>query len=286
MSNNLQDLVETIEAAWEDRAHVTPETQCSIRDAINDTMDRLDKGQLRVASPIPDGWCVHSWIKKAILLSFRLDKAQLFDGGPEAWGKDGRWYDKVPLKCAGWTEADFQQAGFRAVPGVILRRSAYVAPDAVLMPCFVNVGARIDEQTMIDSWATVGSCAQIGRGCHISGGVGIGGVLEPPQASPVIIEDECFIGARSEIAEGVRIGRGAVLSMGVFIGASTPVVDRETGAIHRGCVPPYSVVVPGSLPSKLMRDGAPGPSLACAVIVKQVDAKTRRKTAINDLLRA
>jgi 2,3,4,5-tetrahydropyridine-2-carboxylate N-succinyltransferase len=229
--------------------------------------------------PDASGWHRN---KKAVLLSFRLSPLRAIEGGPGG----ARWWDKVPSKFAGWGEAEFTRAGFRAVPGCVVRRSAYIAPDVVLMPCFVNLGAYVDSGTMVDTWATVGSCAQIGRNVHISGGAGIGGVLEPLQAGPVIIEDDCFIGARSEVAEGAIVEQGAVLAMGVFIGASTRIVDRTTGEIHQGRVPAYSVVVPGTLPGSPLPDGRPGPSLACAVIVKRVDARTRAKTSINELLRA
>jgi 2,3,4,5-tetrahydropyridine-2,6-dicarboxylate N-succinyltransferase len=266
----------TIDALWEDRTSLSSATTGEAREAVEAALAGLDAGTFRVAEPGANGWVVHQWLKKAVLLSFRLEDSVPLEGA--AGGAPG--FDKVPLKFAGWDKARFDAAGFRVVPGAVVRRSAYVAPGVVLMPSFVNVGARVDSGTMIDTWATVGSCAQIGRNCHISGGAGIGGVLEPLQAGPVIIEDDCFIGARSEVAEGVVIERGAVLSMGVFIGASTKIVDRATGEIHRGRVPAYSVVVPGTLPGK---DG--GPSLACAVIVKRVDEQTRSKTSINDLLR-
>lgn len=266
----------TIDALWEDRTSLSSATTGESREAVEAALAGLDAGTFRVAEPGANGWVVHQWLKKAVLLSFRLEDSVPLEGA--AGGAPG--FDKVPLKFAGWDKARFDAAGFRVVPGAVVRRSAYVAPGVVLMPSFVNVGARVDSGTMIDTWATVGSCAQIGRNCHISGGAGIGGVLEPLQAGPVIIEDDCFIGARSEVAEGVVIERGAVLSMGVFIGASTKIVDRATGEIHRGRVPAYSVVVPGTLPGK---DG--GPSLACAVIVKRVDEQTRSKTSINDLLR-
>ena len=230
----------------------------------------------------PEGWHVHQWLKKAVLLSFRLNDMEPIPGGP---GENTNWWDKVPSKFAGWGENRFRDAGFRAVPNCIVRHSAYIAPGVVLMPSFVNLGARVDSGTMVDTWATVGSCAQIGKNVHLSGGAGIGGVLEPLQAGPVIIEDNCFIGARSEVVEGVVVEEGSVLSMGVFIGASTKIVDRETGEVHMGRVPAYSVVVPGSLPGKPLPDGSPGPSLYCAVIIKRVDEKTRSKTSINDLLR-
>jgi 2,3,4,5-tetrahydropyridine-2-carboxylate N-succinyltransferase len=275
------DLARTIDAAFETRAEVSPSTGGPIRAAVEEALAGLDGGALRVAEPDGDGWRVHQWLKKAVLLSFRLSDMGLIEGGPGG----AVWWDKVPSKFAGWGEDRFRSAGFRAVPGAIVRRGAYVAPGVVLMPSFVNLGAHVGENTMVDTWATVGSCAQIGRNVHLSGGVGIGGVLEPLQANPTIIEDDCFIGARSEVVEGVVIGRGSVLSMGVFISASTRIVDRETGEVFRGRVPPYSVVVPGALPGKPLPDGSPGPALACAVIVKRVDAQTRAKTSINDLLR-
>jgi 2,3,4,5-tetrahydropyridine-2,6-dicarboxylate N-succinyltransferase len=272
----------TINAAFEARDSVSPTTVGAVREAVDAALDLLDSGTLRVASPGADGqWTVHQWLKKAVLLSFRLNPMEIIKGGPGA----SVWWDKVPSKFDGWKDIDFEQAAFRAVPGAIVRRSAYIAPGAVLMPSFCNLGSHVGEGTMIDTWATVGSCAQIGRNVHISGGTGIGGVLEPLQAGPVIIEDDCFIGARSEVAEGVIVRKGAVLSMGVFIGASTKIVDRETGKVWRGEVPPYAVVVPGTMPGKPLPDGTPGPGLACAVIVKQVDEQTRSKTSINELLR-
>ncbi len=275
-------LRDAVERAWEARASLTPQTRGEARDAVDAVLDALDRGRLRVAEPAADGtWTTHSWLKMAVLLSFRFAASAPMPGFGAA-----SFFDKVGLKFDGWDAGAFAEAGFRAVPGAIVRRSAYVAPDAVLMPCFVNVGAHVGVGTMVDTWTTVGSCAQIGRNCHLSGGVGIGGVLEPLQADPVIIEDDCFIGARSEIAEGFRIGRGAVIAMGVFLGASTRIVDRATGETFSGEVPPYSVVVPGALPGRALPDGAPGPSLACAVIVKRVDERTRAKTAINELLRA
>ncbi|GBR04564.1 2,3,4,5-tetrahydropyridine-2,6-dicarboxylate N-succinyltransferase [Acetobacter oeni] len=278
-----QKLQSRIEALWEARASVSPATSGEDRAAIETALEALDSGHLRVAEPSEAGWRVHEWLKKAVLLSFRLfDNAVM-----EAGAAGAPAFDKVPLKFAGWDAAQFASAGFRTVPGAVVRRSAFIAPGVVLMPSFVNVGARVDSGTMIDTWSTVGSCAQIGKNCHISGGVGIGGVLEPLQAAPVIIEDNCFIGARSEVAEGVVVETGAVLSMGVFLGASTKIVDRATGEIHVGRVPAYSVVVPGSLPPKtpVNEQGQPNPSLACAVIVKRVDERTRSKTSINDLLR-
>ncbi len=276
-----KDLPSIIDEAWEQRASLSVTTQGTARDAVEHALDGLDKGRLRVAEKKDGAWRVNQWLKKAVLLSFRLNDSALIEGGPDG----ATWWDKVPSKFAGWDAGRFAEAGFRAVPGSIVRRSAYVAPRAVLMPCFLNVGAYVGEGTMIDTWVTVGSCAQVGRDCHISGGVGIGGVLEPLQANPTIIEDNCFIGARSEVAEGVVVEEGSVLSMGVFIGASTKVIDRATGEVFMGRVPSYSVVVSGTLPGKPLPDGQPGPSLACAVIVKRVDQKTRSKTSVNDLLR-
>ena len=275
-----------IEQAYEDRAKIGPQTTGDVRDAVERALAVLDSGKARVAEKIPGAtgpgsWTVNQWLKKAVLLSFRLNDNAIVPGGPGG----AVWWDKVPSKFAGWDESAFRAAGFRAVPGAIVRRSAYIAPDAVLMPSFVNLGAYVGEKTMVDTWVTVGSCAQIGKNVHLSGGVGIGGVLEPLQANPTIIEDDCFIGARSEVVEGVIVGRGSVVSMGVFISASTKIVDRATGQVHYGYVPPYSVVVSGSLPGKPLPDGSPGPSLYCAVIVKTVDAQTRSKTGINDLLR-
>jgi 2,3,4,5-tetrahydropyridine-2-carboxylate N-succinyltransferase len=273
-------LQHTIEELWERRDTVSSATTGTPRDAVEAALDALDRGEARVAEKGDSGWQVNQWLKKAVLLSFRLTDSGLMQGpgGAPVW-------DKVPLKFAGWGENRFRDAGFRAVPGAVVRRSAYIAPGVVLMPSFVNVGAWVGRNTMVDTWATVGSCAQIGANCHLSGGIGIGGVLEPLQANPVIIEDDCFIGARSEVAEGVVVEHGSVLSMGVFIGASTKVVNRATGEVHIGRVPAYSVVVPGSLPGKPLPDGTPGPSLYCAVIVKTVDAQTRAKTSINELLR-
>jgi 2,3,4,5-tetrahydropyridine-2-carboxylate N-succinyltransferase len=270
------DLQAVIDRAWEERDAIGPATKGEVRQAVDAAIAALDSGQARIAEPGDGGWTVHQWLKKAVLLSFRLNPMEAIAGGPGG----AHWWDKVPSKFAGWGEKEFAAAGFRSVPGAIVRRGAYVAPGAVLMPSFVNIGARVGEGAMIDTWATVGSCAQIGRNVHISGGAGIGGVLEPLQAGPVIIEDDCFVGARSEVAEGVLVEKGSVLSMGVFLGASTKIVDRATGEVHYGRVPPYSVVVPGALPGK---DG--GPSLACAVIVKRVDERTRSKTSINELLR-
>ena len=270
-----------INAGWEARDGVSSATGGELRDAVEAALAGLDDGSLRVAEKIAGEWQVHQWLKKAVLLSFRLNDMVPIPGGPGG----AAWWDKVPSKFDGWGENRFRAAGFRAVPGAIVRRGAYIAPGAVLMPSFVNLGARVGENTMIDTWATVGSCAQIGANVHISGGTGIGGVLEPLQAGPVIIEDNAFIGARSEVAEGVVVETGAVISMGVFIGASTKIVDRASGAVFMGRVPAYSVVVPGSLPGKPLPDGSPGPSLYCAVIVKTVDAQTRSKTGINELLR-
>jgi 2,3,4,5-tetrahydropyridine-2,6-dicarboxylate N-succinyltransferase len=275
-----------IDKAFEDRAKINADTKGDVRDAVEKALDLLDRGKARVAEKLsgasgPNSWKVNQWLKKAVLLSFRLSDNALIEGGP------GRatWWDKIPSKFEAWGENRFRDAGFRAVPGAIVRRSAFIARDVVLMPSFVNLGAYVDEKTMVDTWVTVGSCAQIGKNVHLSGGVGIGGVLEPLQANPTIIEDDCFVGARSEVVEGVIVGQGSVLSMGVFISASTKIVDRTTGKIHIGHVPPYSVVVPGSLPGKPLPDGSPGPSLYCAVIVKTVDAQTRAKTGINELLR-
>jgi 2,3,4,5-tetrahydropyridine-2,6-dicarboxylate N-succinyltransferase len=270
------DLETVITQGWEESDSLSPASKGDIADAVAVALDLLDKGQLRIATRDVEGWTVHQWLKKAVLLSFRLNPMREIPGGPD----NGPWWDKVPSKFHGWDHDDFHAAGFRAVPGCIVRRSAYVAKNVVLMPSFINVGAYVDEGTMVDTWSTIGSCAQVGKNCHISGGVGIGGVLEPLQAGPVIIEDNVFIGARSEVAEGVIVETGAVLSMGVFLGASTKIVDRDSGEIYMGRVPAYSVVVPGTLPGK---DGGPG--LACAVIVKRVDEKTRSKTAINELLR-
>ncbi len=275
------DLAATIDAAWDNRAEVSLSTTGAVREAVDEALALLDAGKARVAEKSGRDWTVHQWLKKAVLLSFRLNDMATIPGGPGG----AAWWDKVPSKFAGWGEAEFRAAGFRAVPGAIVRRSAYLARDVVLMPSFVNLGAYVDSGAMVDTWATVGSCAQIGRNVHLSGGVGIGGVLEPLQAGPVIIEDDCFIGARAEVAEGVIVRQGSVLSMGVYIGASTKIVDRATGEVFVGEVPEFSVVVPGALPGKPLPDGAPGPSLYCVVIVKRVDEKTRSKTSINDLLR-
>jgi 2,3,4,5-tetrahydropyridine-2-carboxylate N-succinyltransferase len=276
------DLAKTIDDAFEKRNDVTPTTKGAVREAVDTALDLLDRGKARVAERSANGvWTVNQWLKKAVLLSFRLaDNAQL----PGA-ANGSSWWDKVPTKFEGWGDNRFKEAGFRTVPGSVVRRSAYIAPNVVLMPSFVNLGAYVDSGTMVDTWATVGSCAQIGKNCHLSGGVGIGGVLEPLQANPVIIEDNCFVGARAEVAEGVIVREGSVLSMGVYLGASTKIVDRATGQILQGEVPPYSVVVSGTLPGKPMPNGEPGPNLYCAVIVKRVDEKTRSKTSINELLR-
>ena len=285
-----QRLQTVIEQAFERRATITPQTAGDVRDAVKTALDQLDSGQLRVAQKIegalgPSSWRVNQWLKKAALLSFRLNENTLIPGGPGGGNSGASWWDKIPSKFAGWDAAAFARSGFRAVPNCVVRHSAYIAPGVVLMPSFVNLGAYVDAGTMVDTWVTVGSCAQIGKNVHLSGGVGIGGVLEPLQANPTIIEDNCFIGARSEIVEGVIVGEGSVVSMGVFISASTKIVDRASGKIHFGYVPPYSVVVSGSLPGKPFPDGSPGPSLYCAVIVKTVDAQTRAKTGINELLR-
>jgi len=276
------ELAKTIDEAFEQRDRIGPSTKGAVREAVEAALDLLDRGVVRVAERGANGdWRVNQWLKKAVLLSFRLNDMSVISGGP------GRavWWDKIASKFDGWDDARFRKAGLRAVPNCVVRRSAYIAPGVVLMPSFVNLGAYVDSGTMVDTWATVGSCAQIGKNCHISGGAGIGGVLEPLQAGPVILEDNCFVGARSEVAEGVIVREGSVLSMGVFIGASTRIVDRETGEIFRGEVPAYSVVVPGSLPGKATKNAEPSPSLYCAVIVKRVDETTRAKTSINELLR-
>ncbi|MBI1301442.1 MAG: 2,3,4,5-tetrahydropyridine-2,6-dicarboxylate N-succinyltransferase [Alphaproteobacteria bacterium] len=283
MAEKHSDLQQTIDNAWENRNKIGAQTQGPEREAVYEALNLLDSGAARVASPSKDGWVVHQWLKKAVLLSFRLNPNTMITGGPN----NGHWYDKVPSKFQTWTEKDFAAAAFRAVPDCIVRHSAFIAEDAVLMPSFINVGAYVGKGTMVDTWSTIGSCAQIGANCHISGGVGIGGVLEPLQAEPVIIEDNVFVGARSEVAEGVIVEEGSVISMGVFLGASSKIIDRETGEVFQGRVPAYSVVIPGTLPSdKIMGNGNPAPSLACAVIVKRVDERTRSKTSINDLLRA
>ena len=271
---------ETIEKLWDQKDQINFIQDQDSQNEVLSVLDKLDKGKLRVCEKIDGEWQVHQWLKKTILLSFRIQDMELINGGPSVVGGNTSWWDKVPSKFQNWQPSDFQAAGFRAVPNCVVRRSAYISKSAVLMPCFVNLGAYVDEGTMVDTWATVGSCAQVGKNCHISGGAGIGGVLEPLQANPVIVEDNCFIGARSEVAEGVIIGEGSVLSMGVFIGASTKIYDRDTGKVHMGKVPPYSVVVPGSMPSSKGEA-----SLYCAVIVKTVDEKTRSKTSVNELLR-
>ncbi|MEM6781299.1 MAG: 2,3,4,5-tetrahydropyridine-2,6-dicarboxylate N-succinyltransferase [Pseudomonadota bacterium] len=280
-AEQLDDLQSIIEHGWDTREGIKTDTEGDIRNAVFDTLDMLDNGKIRVAEKIDGEWVVHQWVKKAVLLSFRLNPMEKISGGPGG----ANWWDKVPSKFQGWSDEAFEKAGFRAVPNCTVRHSAFIAPNVVLMPSFVNLGAYVDEGTMVDTWATVGSCAQIGKNVHLSGGVGIGGVLEPLQAGPTIIEDNCFIGARSEVVEGVIVEEGSVLSMGVFISASTKIIDRNTGEIFVGRVPAYSVVVPGTLPGKDLPDGNPGPGLSCAVIVKRVDEKTRSKTSINDLLR-
>ncbi len=277
----MTDLQTTIDQAWEERDKLTLKTKGAVRKAVDKSLAMLDSGEARVAEKRDGTWHTNQWLKKAVLLSFRLNDMALIGGGA---GKS-KWWDKVPSKMEGWTAKDFRKAGFRAVPNCIVRRSAYIAPGVILMPSFVNLGAYVDRGTMVDTWVTVGSCAQIGKNVHLSGGVGIGGVLEPMQAGPTIIEDNCFIGARSEVVEGVVVGEGSVISMGVFIGQSTKIVERDTGKVHIGAVPPYSVVVSGSMPGKPFADGSPSPSLYCAVIVKRVDEKTRSKTSINELLR-
>jgi 2,3,4,5-tetrahydropyridine-2-carboxylate N-succinyltransferase len=276
------ELAKAIDAAFENRNEIGVASKGPVREAVQQALDLLDAGEARVSEKQPDGsWRVNQWLKKAVLLSFRLNDNSMTAGGPG----EGAWWDKVPSKFAGWGDKQFRDAGFRAVPGSIVRHSAYIAPNVVLMPSFVNLGAYVGSGTMVDTWATVGSCAQIGKNCHISGGAGIGGVLEPLQAGPVVIEDNCFVGARSEVAEGVILREGVVLSMGVFLGASTKIVDRASGEVLQGEVPAYSVVVPGTMPGKPLPDGSPGPGLYCAVIVKRVDEKTRAKTSINELLR-
>ena len=284
---DLAQLEQDINAAWDARDTIGAETTGPVRDAVSAALHMLDSGAARVAEPRGDHqWHVNQWLKKAVLLSFRLNDMAVIPSGTTYPGHgEAAWWDKVPSKFAGWGESEFRDAGFRAVPGCVVRHSAHIAAGAVLMPSFVNLGAYVDSGTMVDTWATVGSCAQIGKNVHLSGGAGIGGVLEPLQASPVVIEDDCFIGARSEVVEGVVVEQGAVLSMGVFIGASTKIVDRVTGEVHMGRVPAYSVVVPGALPGRPLADGSPGPSLACAVIIKKVDERTRSKTSVNELLR-
>lgn len=275
------DLQAAIDAAWDRRSELTHMTVGPDREAVEHVLAELDAGRLRVAEKVEQAWVTHQWLKKAVLLSFRLNEMSYITGGPGG----ATWWDKVDSKFAHWSNDDFEKGGFRAVPNCIVRRSAFIAPGVVLMPSFVNVGAYVGAGTMVDTWATVGSCAQIGKNVHLSGGAGIGGVLEPLQANPVIIEDNCFIGARAEVAEGVIVGEGSVLSMGVYLGQSTKIVDRSTGEIFYGRVPPYSVVVSGTMPGKPLPDGTPGPNLYCAVIVKRVDEKTRAKTSINELLR-
>ena len=270
-----------IETAFENRAEINLSTKGEVRDAVETALNLLDSGQARVAEKVDGEWQVNQWLKKAVLLSFRLNDNVLIEGAPGG----ANWFDKVPSKFVGWGDNQYRAAGFRTVPGAVVRQSAFIGKGVILMPSFVNLGAYVDENTMVDTWATVGSCAQIGKNVHLSGGVGIGGVLEPLQANPTIIEDNCFVGARSEVVEGVIVGEGSVISMGVFIGASTKIINRATGEVHIGKVPPYSVVVSGSLPGKPLPDGTPGPSLYCAVIVKTVDAQTRSKTGINELLR-
>jgi 2,3,4,5-tetrahydropyridine-2-carboxylate N-succinyltransferase len=277
----MKDLQAIVEKAWDERDGISLKTKGPVRKAVTQALAMLDAGEARVAEKIDGGWVTNQWLKKAVLLSFRLNDMAVIGGGP---GKS-KWWDKVPSKFDSWTAKDFRKAGLRAVPNCVVRHSAYIAPSVVLMPSFVNLGAYVDKGTMVDTWVTVGSCAQIGKNVHLSGGVGIGGVLEPMQAGPTIIEDNCFIGARSEVVEGVVVGEGSVISMGVFIGQSTKIVDRATGEVFMGKVPPYSVVVSGSMPQKPYADGSPSPSLYCAVIVKRVDEKTRSKTAINELLR-
>ena len=284
---NFKNIKSVIERVFDNNEDVNPNTSGEVRDAIELALKNLDNGELRVAEPIGNSqWKVNQWLKKAVLLSFKINDMDVISGGPKSLNNSpSNWWDKIPSKFSGWDKNEFKAAGFRAVPGSVVRYSAFIAPSVVLMPSFVNIGAYVDSGSMIDTWATVGSCAQIGKNVHISGGAGIGGVLEPIQAGPVIIEDNCFIGARSEVAEGVVVETGAVLSMGVFVGASTKVIDRNTGEIFVGRVPAYSVVVPGSLPGKQLPDGSQGPSLYCAVIVKKVDAQTRSKTSVNELLR-
>jgi 2,3,4,5-tetrahydropyridine-2-carboxylate N-succinyltransferase len=277
----MSDVQAVIERAWEERDSISSATRGEVRDAVDHALDGLDTGSLRVAERHDGKWHTNQWLKKAVLLYFRLNAMAAIPGGPAG----ANWWDKVPSKFAGWGDNQFQAGGFRAVPGSLVRHSAYIAPGVILMPSFVNLGAYVDSGTMVDTWTTVGSCAQIGKNCHLSGGVGIGGVLEPLQSDPVVIEDNCFIGARAEVAEGVLVGEGSVLAMGVYLSASTRIIDRASGEILYGRVPPFSVVVSGTLPGKPLPDGSPGPGLYCAVIVKRVDAKTRAKTSINDLLR-
>lgn len=280
-AEKMTDLSTIIDQAWDNREQINAETKGEVREAVEEALALLDSGRARIAEKTGGQWNVHQWLKKAVLLSFRLNPMRMIPGGP----RSAHWFDKVESKFSGWGEQEFKEGGFRAVPSCIVRRGSFIGKNVVLMPSFVNIGAYVDEGTMVDTWVTIGSCAQIGKHCHISGGVGIGGVLEPLQAGPVIIEDNCFIGARSEVAEGVVVEEGSVLSMGVFLGASTKIIDRATGEVHMGRVPAYSVVIPGTLPGKALPDGSPGPGLACAVIVKRVDEKTRSKTSINELLR-
>lgn len=276
------ELENAVNTLWDQRDQLSDKTRTIALHAVEETLQQLGEGKLRVAEKTADGWKTHQWLKKAVLLFFKMHDNSLISGGADG----SFWFDKVATRFKGMTEKEFKEAGFRAVPGCFVRESAYIAPQVVLMPSFVNVGAHIGQGTMVDTWTTIGSCAQIGKNCHISGGVGIGGVLEPLQATPVIIEDNCFIGARSEVAEGIIVETGSVLSMGVYLGASTKIIDRTSGEVFQGKVPAYSVVVPGTLPGKPLADGAPGPGLYCAVIVKRVDEQTRAKTSINELLRA
>jgi 2,3,4,5-tetrahydropyridine-2-carboxylate N-succinyltransferase len=276
------ELEQNIDSIWEQRDQLTDKTKLMAKSSVDEALKFLGEGKVRVAEKVDGAWKTNAWLKKAVLLSFRMNDNAIIPGGPG----NSPWFDKVPPRFAGWKADEFKAAGFRAVPGCIVRASAFIAPQVVLMPSFVNVGAYVDSGTMVDTWVTIGSCAQIGKNCHISGGVGIGGVLEPLQGSPVIIEDNCFVGARSEVAEGVIVEEGSVISMGVFLGASTKIIDRNTGEVFMGRVPAYSVIIPGTLPGKNLPDGTPGPGLACAVIVKRVDEKTRSKTSINELLRS
>jgi 2,3,4,5-tetrahydropyridine-2-carboxylate N-succinyltransferase len=280
--SDYSELESSIDSIWEQREQLTDKTKLMAKHSVDDALKLLGEGKVRVAEKADGAWKVNAWLKKAVLLSFRMNDNAVISGGPGG----SPWYDKVPMRFTGMKAEEFKAAGFRAVPGCIVRASAFVAPQVVLMPSFINVGAYVDSGTMVDTWVTIGSCAQIGKNCHISGGVGIGGVLEPLQGSPVIIEDNCFVGARSEVAEGVIVEEGSVISMGVFLGASTKIIDRNTGEVFMGRVPAYSVVIPGTLPGKNLPDGSPGPGLACAVIVKRVDEKTRSKTSINELLRS
>jgi len=283
----MENLEKNIESYWNDREKINFSNNNEVKNDVKEVLNHLDSGSIRVCKKVEDSWKVNQWIKKAILLSFKINDNSIFTSGiSNSRGGQYTWYDKVGLKTSSWVEDEWTKRGFRSVPGSIIRFSSYIAPNVVLMPSFINLGAYVDSGSMIDTWATVGSCAQIGKNVHISGGAGIGGVLEPLQANPVIIEDNCFIGARSEVAEGVIVETGSVISMGVFIGASTKVIDRDTGEVFFGRVPPYSVIVPGSIPGKKLENGETGPSLYCAVIVKRVDEKTRSKTSINELLRS